>query len=80
MDELLAEHGRDLRSPSDAPGPSGLMPTRCADPDYNGIRDRRVRITTDDVEVSRRHVDRRQGIAAACRPPPGGPPKDRRSR
>ena len=67
VDELLAEHGRGLRSPSDAPGPSGLMPTRCADPDYNGIRDRGERITTDDVEASRRHVDRKLRITAACR-------------
>jgi hypothetical protein len=67
MEELLGEHGRDLRSPSDGPGSSGLMSTQCAGADYNGIRDRRARITTDDVEASRRHVDRGLGIAAACR-------------
>jgi hypothetical protein len=67
VEELLAEHGRDLRSPSDVPGSSGLMSTRCAEPDYNGIRDRRERITTDDVEASRRHVDQEPRMSAACR-------------
>jgi hypothetical protein len=57
MEELLGEHGRDLRSPSDGPGSSGLMSTQCAGADYNGIRRRRGCVTTDDVEPSRRHDD-----------------------